>query len=428
LKTNDEVSRRPTLVPAIDPQLQSAILDQVDWLLTHNEWMRDTKLRRSVRHPARELEAAYRRWAEAHPMQAAKAKGDNHGQKQQWLAERVGELIEFRTDQGLCRASGTDDRRTIRLLAEADPKVRAKTRAMQAAFDNRVRAGLRLLASGGQHTVAELDCVIRKQVVGPWHERASDLICRDALAAVAALTGYATEGNGKNRLIRLPETRPPAPGAPAVPPPVDRPPLTVEQTYLMNAVLLEFGYRHACAAWEDLGKSMFHYLRSVTGAAAYRHWCETHPCNVARWRYEEDLRFFALRGLIREAVRNLKRRGDVADSWTQTREPVLLTLTRSAAIVDRFCDLRRMVSLAHAAAADALARGARLTEAQLRAAMRAALPKRKGAAALDAVITYELHRLEMSGKYATEEGEGGRVFWLEDAPRPRGRRGRASAG
>ena len=87
-----------------------------------------------------------------------------------------------------------------------------------------------------------------------------------------------------------------------------------------------------------------------------------------------------------------------------------------------------MVSLAHAAAADALVRGARLTEAQLRAAMRAALPKRKGAAALDAVITHVLHRLETSGKYATEEGEDGLVFCLEDAPRPRGRRGRASAG
>jgi len=163
---------------------------------------------------------------------------------------------------------------------------------------------------------------------------------------------------------------------------------------------------------------MYHYLRSETGAAAYRHWCETHPCNVACWRHEEDLRFFALRGLIREAVRNLKRRGDVADSWTQTREPVLLTLTRSAASVDRFCDLRRMLSLAHAAAADALARGTRLTEAQLRAAMRAALPKRKGAAALDAVITHVLHRLETSGKYATEEGEGGRVFWLAGAIAP----------
>jgi hypothetical protein len=106
---------------------------------------------------------------------------------------------------------------------------------------------------------------------------------------------------------------------------------------------------------------------------------------------------------------------------------VLLTLTRSAAIVNRFCDLRRMVSLALAAAADDLVRGTRRTEAQLRAAMRAALPARKGAAALDAVITHVLHRLESSGKYATVEGEGGRVFWLEDAPRPRGRRGRASA-
>src|SRR5262249_3744664 len=136
----------------------------------------------------------------------------------------------------------------------------------------------------------------------------------------------------------------------------------------------------------------------------------------------------AMWGLLKEAVRHLKRRGDVTTSPTIDGDPVLLTPTRSAETVDRFCDLRRMVSLAHAAAADALVRGTRLTEAQLRAAMRAALPKRKGAAALDAVITDELHRLETSGKYATEEGEGGRVFWLEDPPRPRGRRGRASAG
>jgi hypothetical protein len=95
---------------------------------------------------------------------------------------------------------------------------------------------------------------------------------------------------------------------------------------------------------------------------------------------------------------------------------VLLSLTRSA--VDHFCDLRLMVSRAHAAAADALVRGARLTEAQLRAAMRAALPKRKGAAALDAVIAHVLHRLATSGKYATEEGEGGRVFWLAGAIAP----------
>ena len=60
--------------------------------------------------------------------------------------------------------------------------------------------------------------------------------------------------------------------------------------------------------------------------------------------------------------------------------------------------------------------------------MRAALPPWKDAGALDAVITHVLHRLATSGKYATEEGEGGLVFWLEDAPRPRGRRGRASAG
>src|SRR5262249_31966796 len=96
--------------------------------------------------------------------------------------------------------------------------------------------------------------------------------------------------------------------------------------------------------------------------------------------------------------------------------PVRLTPTRSA--VDRYCDIRRMVSLAHAAAADDLVRGARLTEAQLRAAMRAALPKRKGAAAVDAVLTHVLHRLETSGKYATEEGEGGRVFWLAGAIAP----------
>jgi len=416
MKTNTHASPHRTWTQNRDEQLQSAILDQVDWPPSRDEGMRDKKLCCSVRLPARELEAAYRRWADAHPKQAAKAKGDNHGQRQQWLAGRVGELIERRIDQGLCRASGTDDRRTIRLLAEADPDVRAKTRAMQAAFDNSVRAGLRFLASGGQHTLAELECAIRQHVVGPWHERASDLICRDALAAVAALTGYATEVEGDDFLIRLPETRSPAPGAPAGQPPVRRR-LTVEQSYLMDAVLLEFGYCHARGIG-DLLKSMYHYLRSETGAAAYRHWCETHPCNVACWRHEEDLRFFALRGLIREAVRNLKRRGDVADSWTQTREPVLLTLTRSAASVARFCDLRRMVSLAHAAAADALVCGARLTEAQLRAAMRAALPARKGAAALDAVITHVLHRLETSGKYATEEGEGGRVFWLAGAIAP----------
>jgi hypothetical protein len=86
-----------------------------------------------------------------------------------------------------------------------------------------------------------------------------------------------------------------------------------------------------------------------------------------------------------------------------------------------------MKSLAHAAAADALVRGARLTESQLRDAMRAALPARKGVAALDAVITHVLHGLETSGKYATEEGKGGRVVWLENAPRPPGRRGRDRA-
>jgi len=168
-----------------------------------------------------------------------------------------------------------------------------------------------------------------------------------------------------------------------------------------------------------------HYLRSETGAAAYRHWCETHPCAVARGG---DLEYWGMRGLVKEAAENLKRRGDAAKSPTVDGEPVLLTLTRSAAIVNRFCDLHRLASLAHAAAADDLVRGARRTEAQLRAAMRAALPPRKGAAALDAVIAHVLHRLETSGKYATEECEGGRVFWLEDAPRPRGRRGRTSAG
>ena len=406
---------------AHDPQLQSAVLDQVDWLLRHDEGMRYQKLRCSVRLPVRELEAAYRRWADAHPKQAAKAKGDKRRQRQHWLAGIVGELIEHRTDQGLCRASGTDDRRTIRLLAEADPKVRAKTRAMQAAFEAAVRAALRALATGRQLSVAELQNVIRKQVAGPWHQRASDLICRDALAAVAALTGYTTGGKGKNRLIRLPVASAPAAGAPAGQPPVRRR-LTVGQTYLMNAVLLELGYRHAFAA-RDLCKSMLHYLRSGTGAAAYRHWCETHPCAVARG---EDLEFWGLLGLVKEAVRNLKRRGDVTESYKESL--VRLTLTRCAAIVNRFCDLYRMVSLAHAAAADDLARGTRRTEAQLRAAMRAALPARKGAAALDAVIAHVLHRLETSGKYATEECEGGRVFWLEDAPRPRGRRGRASAG
>ena len=399
---------------AHDPQLQSAVLDQVDWLLRHDEGMRYQKLRCSVRLPVRELEAAYRRWADAHPKQAAKAKGDKRRQRQHWLAGIVGELIEHRTDQGLCRASGTDDRRTIRLLAEADPDVRAKTRAMQAAFDNRVRAGLRFLASGGQHTVAELECVIRHQLVGPWHESASDLICRDALAAVAKLTGYTTAGKGKNRLIRLPQASAPAAGAPAGPPQVHRR-HAARQSYLMDAVLLELGYCRPSTS-DDFCGSLYHYLRSETGAAAYRHWCKTHPCAVARDRIYGGLEFFGMRGLFREAVRNLKRRGDITERRGEAGPPVRLSLTRSA--VDHFCDLRRMVSRAHAAAADALVRGARLTEAQLRAAMRAALPARKGAAAVDAVLTHELHRLETSGKYATEEGDGGREFWLAGAIAP----------
>jgi hypothetical protein len=292
---------------------------------------------------------------------------------------------------------------------------------MQAAFDNRVRAGLRFLASGGQHTVAELECVIRKQVVGPWHECACDLICRDALAAVAKLTGYATEVDGDDHLIRLPETR--SPGAPAHPTRVHRR-LPARQAYLMYAVLLEFGYRHGRTI-EDLCDSMYHYLRSETGFAAFCHWCKTHPCAVARGRIHGGLVFWAMRGLVKEAVRHLHRRGDVTERRRGAGPPVLLTLTRSAASVDRFCHLHRMVSLALAAAADVLARGTWQTEAQLRAAMGAALPPWKDAAALDAVITHVLHRLEMSGKYATVECEGGRVFWLEDAPR---RRGRASAG
>jgi hypothetical protein len=296
---------------------------------------------------------------------------------------------------------------------------------MQAAFDNGLRAGLRFLASDRQHTVAELECVIRKQVVGPWHECATDLICRDALAAVAGLMGYTIEGQGKSCSIPPLKESATASGAPAGPPRMLRR-LTVGQAYMMNAVLLEFGYGHARGI-DDLHKSMSHYLRPETGAAAYRHWCETHPCAVARAR-THGLEFWAMRGLVKEALQNLKRRGDATKSPTATGEPVLLTLTRSAAIVNRFCDLHRMKSLAHAAAADALVRGARLTESQLRDAMRAALPARKGVAMLDAVTTHVLHRLETSGKYATEEGEGGRVFWLEDAPRPRSRRRRGSAG
>ena len=425
MKTNTHASPHRTSAQTLDEQLQSALMDQVVWLFRHDEGMPYNRLRSSVRLPADERESPDRRWADAHPKQAAKAKGDGRRQPLPPLAAIVGELIERRIDQGFCRASGTDDRRTIRLLAEADPELRAKLRAMQTAFEAAVRAALRALATGRQLSVAELQNVIRTQVAGPWHEHASDLICCDALAAVARLTGYATVGKGKNRLIRLPVASAPAAGAPAHPTRVHRR-LTVGQTYLMNAVLLEFGYRHARTR-DDLCDSMYpHYLRSETGAAAYRHWCETHPCAVARDRIYGGLEFFGMRGLFREAVRNLKRRGDITERRGEAGPPVRLTPTRSA--VDRYCDLRRMVSLAHAAAADDLVRGARRTEAQLRAAMRAALPPRKGAAALDAVIAHVLHRLATSGKYATEEGEGGLVFWLEDAPRPRGRRGRASAG
>ena len=402
-------------------QSATSVRDQFLWLLRHDEGMSDKRLCSSVRLPADERESPDRRSAKGRPKRAAKAKGDRRRQRQKRQAAIVAEFLERLICQGLCRISATGARRIIRLLAEADPELRAKLRAMQTAFEAAVRAALRALATGRQFSVAELQNVIRQQVVGCWHERASDLICRDALAAVAAWTGYTTGGKGKNRLIRLPVASAPAAGAPAGPPQVHRR-HAARQSYLMDAVLLELGYCRPSTS-DDFCGSLYHYLRSETGAAAYRHWCETHPCAVARG---EDLEFWGLLGLVKEAVRNLKRRGDITECRGEAGPPVRLSLTRSA--VDHFCDLRRMVSRAHAAAADDLVRGARLTEAQLRAVMRAALPKRKGAAALDAVITHVLHRLATSGKYATEEGEGGLVFWLEDAPRPRGRRGRASAG
>jgi hypothetical protein len=373
----------------------------------------------SVRIPHDECAGTSRRSAGGHPEQAAKAKGDRDRQRRQARAEIVAGLIERLTRQGLCRVSISGNQRTVRLLSEADPKLRATTRAMWAAFVNAVRAALRSLAGGRQHSVAELENLIRRQVAGPWHERARDLICRDALAAVAELTGYATEVEGDHVLIRLPEAKVPVSGAPAGPPRVHRR-LTAEQAYLMNAVLLAFGYRrtrtvpHLCA-------SMRHHLRSSPGVAAYRHWLKTHPCAVARCPTDGEREYWARLGPVKEAVPNLKRRGDVTESYKEAGPPVLLTLTRSTEIVERFCGLHRLASLAHAAA-DALARGSRRTDEELRAAMRAALPARKGAAAVEAVITHVLRQLEMSGKYATEDNGSGRVFWLQDAPAAAGGR------
>jgi hypothetical protein len=424
MKTNTQSSCHRTSAQNCDEQLQSAIMDQLLWLLWHDEGMSNTRLCSSIRLPADERESPDRRSAKGRSKQSAKAKGDKRRQRQKQQANTVAEFIEPLIRQGICRISATGARRIVRLIAEADPKLWAMQRAMQAAFDNGLRAGLRFLASDRQHTVAELECVIRQQVVGAWHELASDLICRDVLADIATLTGYATEGKGKNRLIRLPETCPPAAGAPAGQPPVRRR-LPVRQVYMMDALLLELGHCHRNT--EDFCDSMHHYLRPETGAAAFCHWCKTHPCAVARDRLYGGLEYWAMKGLFKEAFRILKRRGDITECRRGAGPYVRLDLTRSADIADRFCDLHRMVSLAHAAAADVLVRGARLTEAQLRDAMRAALPARKGVAMLDAVITHVLHRLETSGKYATEEDYGGRVFWLEDAPRRPGRRRRASA-
>ena len=126
MKTNIHTSPHSTSAQNRDEQLQSALMDQVIWLLRHDEGMRYQKLRCSVRLPVRELEAAYRRWADAHPKQAAKAKGDKRPQRQKRQAAIVAEFVERLICQGLCRISATGARRMIRLLAEADPKLRAK--------------------------------------------------------------------------------------------------------------------------------------------------------------------------------------------------------------------------------------------------------------------------------------------------------------